>query len=217
MTKFYYGVKKGRNPGIYLSWNECEKEVKGFKGAKYKKFKNKDEALNFIGAKEDKLGNLINDFNVSEDKVKDDEDSIKELKDKEIIAYVDGSFSIDNFNYSYGVILLTKDGKEMISGKGDNKKLAEMRNVAGELKAAMVAMEKALEKGMETLYLHYDYKGIEEWAKGNWKTNKEGTKSYKEYYDSIKEKLKVIFIKVLAHSGVEYNEEADMLAKEALN
>jgi len=35
----YYVVWKGFNPGIYPSWDECEVQVKGFKGAQYKKFK----------------------------------------------------------------------------------------------------------------------------------------------------------------------------------
>ena len=48
MTKFYYAVKNGRNPGIYNTWAECEKEVKGFKEAKYKKFKSYEEAVEFI-------------------------------------------------------------------------------------------------------------------------------------------------------------------------
>jgi ribonuclease HI len=91
-----------------------------------------------------------------------------------------------------------------------------MRNVSGEIKGAMVAMDKAIERKKDTLYLYYDYAGIEHWAKGDWKTNKEGTKNYKEYYDSIKNKLNVVFIKVRAHSGIELNEEADRLAKEAI-
>ena len=37
-----------------------------------------------------------------------------------------------------------------------------------------------------------------------------------EKRDSIKDKLNVKFIKVKAHSGIEYNEEADKLAKEVL-
>lgn len=49
------------------------------------------------------------------------------------------------------------------------------------------------------------------------KTNKPGTRAYKEFYDSIKDRLDVRFIKVLAHSGVEYNEEADSLAKKELS
>lgn len=208
MSKFYYAVKEGKNPGIYNTWDECEKEVKGFKGAKYKKFKTKEEALNFIG-----------DINIVENKSLvsiDGEHDLEALKENEAIAYVDGSFDLDTFTYSYGVVFLSKDGKETFNDRENNKELAEMRNVSGELRGAMAAMELALEKNMETLYLHYDYMGIEEWARGNWKTNKDGTKAYKDYYDSIKDRLNVVFVKVLAHSGVKYNEEADQLAKEAL-
>ena len=38
MKKKYYVVWKGRNPGIYHSWDACKKEVEGFKGAQYKAF-----------------------------------------------------------------------------------------------------------------------------------------------------------------------------------
>jgi len=34
----YYVVWKGRAPGIYTSWAECEAQVKGFAGAEYKSF-----------------------------------------------------------------------------------------------------------------------------------------------------------------------------------
>ena len=42
---------------------------------------------------------------------------------------------------------------------------------------------------------------------------KKGTKEYKKFYDSIKDKLNIKFVKVKAHSGDKYNEEADRLAK----
>ncbi|MFY9286693.1 MAG: ribonuclease H family protein [Tissierellaceae bacterium] len=212
MIKFYYAVRKGRRPGIYNSWAECEKEVKGFKEAQYKKFKSFEEALAFI---EDE-GNLIGGqgSNANEDiGLKDP----NELKDNELIAYVDGSFSLATRTYSYGMVALTKEGKEVYSGKDDDEDLADMRNVAGELMGAVEAMRLALDKGKDTLYLHYDYQGIEAWARGTWKTNKPGTRAYKEFYDSIKDRLDVRFIKVLAHSGVEYNEEADSLAKKELS
>lgn len=199
MASFYYAVKEGRNPGIYESWKECKEEVIGFKGAKYKKFPTYKEALDFI---EDK-----GDF----------KRPVKEsLKENEIMAYVDGSFDLDTWTYSYGVVLITDMGLETHNGREKDKELAQMRNVSGEIKGAMVAMEMALEKGKDLLYLYFDYEGIEQWAKGNWKTNKKGTIDYKAFYDSIKDRLTVIFIKVRAHSGVEYNELADTLAKEAL-
>jgi ribonuclease HI len=40
----YYVVWKGRKPGIYNSWAECEAQVKGYAGAEYKSFANRDMA-----------------------------------------------------------------------------------------------------------------------------------------------------------------------------
>lgn len=198
MAKFYYAVKSGRLPGIYESWAECEAQVKGFKGAKYKKFPSHDEAVEFM----DEKGDFLRPGD--------------QLKSNEIIAYVDGSFDLKTRTYSYGVVLITQDDKKTLNGREDDKSLAEMRNVSGEIKGAMVAMDEAIRLNKDILYLYFDYTGIEHWAKGDWKTNKEGTKRYKEYYDQIKDKLNVVFIKVRAHSGVEHNEEADRLAKEAI-
>lgn len=212
MAKFYYGVKNGRNPGIYNTWAECESEVKGFKEAKYKKFKSYEEAMEFIDGGKDQLHSERGDKPKAKSIV-----DINNIKEDEIIAYVDGSYSIDTKTFSYGMVVFTTEAKETYSGKDNHKDLADMRNVAGELKGAIEAMKLSISKGKKTLYLHYDYMGIEEWAKGNWKTNKVGTKAYKEYYDSIKDKLNVVFIKVLAHSGVEFNEEADILAKKELS
>lgn len=201
MPKYFYAVRKGRNIGIYDTWSECEENVKGYKGAEYKKFLSYEEALNFI-----KNSN-------EEEKIEID---VENLKENEAIAYVDGSFSLDDFSYSYGIVFITTDGKEFISGKDNDEELSSMRNVSGEIKGAMEAMKLAIEKGKRTLYLYYDYAGIENWAMGTWKVNKDGTKKYKDFFDSIKDKLVVKFIKVKSHSGVEYNEKADRLAKEAL-
>lgn len=42
-SKFYV-VWRGKTPGIYSSWNDCEKQVKGFDGARFKSFKTREEA-----------------------------------------------------------------------------------------------------------------------------------------------------------------------------
>ena len=200
MKKKYYAVRIGRKPGIYNSWAECEKEVKGYSGAEYKSFLSIEEAKKYLN-NQDNLG-------IGKD--------IKDLDDNEMIAYVDGSFKEGIKHYGYGVVLFSNEGKESYSDSGSEEYLLKMRNVAGEIKGAITAMNIALEKNKDILYLHYDYMGIEKWAIGEWKTNKEGTKEYKEYYDSIKNRLHVIFIKVKAHSGNIHNEEADALAKKSL-
>jgi len=53
----YYVVWKGRMPGVYTSWAECEAQVKSFQGAEYKSFPNREMAeAAFRGQYEDYEG-----------------------------------------------------------------------------------------------------------------------------------------------------------------
>lgn len=189
----YYAVRIGRNSGIYHTWDECKRETMGFKGASFKKFSTREDAEAFINE-------------IEEDK--------KESAEKdELVVYVDGSYRNSDKSHSYGVYMFN-DEEEYTYSKRFFKD-SDMRNVSGEIKGAMRAMEEAAKLGKKKIYLHYDYEGIRSWALGFWKTNKEGTIYYKNFYDSIKDKLEVKFIKVEAHTGVKYNELVDKLAKEA--
>lgn len=51
----YYAVKKGYETGVYNSWEECEKQVKGFSCADYKSFMSKEEAYEYLGEKSSRL------------------------------------------------------------------------------------------------------------------------------------------------------------------
>lgn len=42
--KKFYVVWNGGSPGIYSSWKECESQIKGYEGAKYKSFDSREEA-----------------------------------------------------------------------------------------------------------------------------------------------------------------------------
>ncbi|XP_017078223.1 ribonuclease H1 [Drosophila eugracilis] len=44
----FYAVSSGRRAGVYNSWSECEEQTKGFKNAKFKKFKTRQEAELFV-------------------------------------------------------------------------------------------------------------------------------------------------------------------------
>ena len=46
--KKFYAVKIGRIPGIYQTWDETEKQVKGFPSAEFKSFQTEEEAFNYI-------------------------------------------------------------------------------------------------------------------------------------------------------------------------
>ena len=187
----YYAVKKGRKTGIFDDWDSCRAQVEGFSGAEYKSFLKEADAQEYL-----KGG--------------------KTPETDETVAYVDGSFNISTGEYSFGAVIFSGGKATEYSEKFSDAKMAEMRNVAGEIKGAEFVMRKCVEKGITSVKIIYDYIGIEAWATGEWKTNKEGTVAYKAYYDSIKDRLSVKFQKVKGHSGDKYNDRADKLAKEAL-
>lgn len=190
----YYAVKKGRKTGIFMTWSECEKQVKGFSGAVYKSFTSEEDALDFI--KEEK-------------KYVDHENGL--------IAYVDGSFNIKTKEYGYGCVLI--DHQKVIGklfDKGHREEYISMRNVAGEILGSLKAIEFAIENHYSLICIYYDYEGIEKWANRKWKANKPGTIEYQKKILEYSQKIEISFMKVLAHSGDFYNEMADKLAKKAV-
>lgn len=203
MAQKYYAVRKGRTPGIYHSWEECKAQVHGFKEAAYKSFPSLKEAEAFMKIKDTALDASGDDGWLQEEGT--------------LTAYVDGSYvPTKSDSYAYGVVFLDQKGIKTSSGCRQDPRLAAMRNVAGEIHAAAYAMQYAAEQGYKKLYIYHDYEGIAKWCLGDWKTNKESTKAYKDFYDEMKDRLDIHFVKVTGHTGVKYNEMADQLAKEAL-
>ena len=130
--------------------------------------------------------------------------------------YVDGSYNSAAREFSYGMVVLSKEGEETYSQKFDDVSLAAMHNVAGEIKGAQAAMQYALDHQIPAIEIYHDYEGIAKWCLGLWKTNKEGTKAYKEFYEIASRHVKISFVKVAGHSNDKYNDMADELAKKAL-
>lgn len=192
MAAKYYAVRKGRKPGIYRTWDDCKSQVFKCEGAEYKSFTTEAEALSYMGA--------VNDT----------------AKESESYAYVDGSFNAATGVYGYGGFLIHNGEKYILSDSGNDEDMASMRNVAGEILGSMAAVSKAIELGIESIDVYFDYMGIRAWALGEWKRNKKGTIAYYDYMQSVKDKIAVNFVKVKGHSGVEGNEEADRLAKKAV-
>jgi len=144
-------------------------------------------------------------------------DNVNDENQNKAIAYVDGSFNKMTKEYSYGAVIFYKNQGHHFLKKFNNPEMSKMRNVAGEIEGAKKAMNYCIENKIPEIDIYYDYIGIENWATGKWKTNKEGTIQYKNFVNSIKKSLKINFIKVKAHSNDKYNDLADRLAKKALN
>ncbi|MBR4058724.1 MAG: ribonuclease H family protein [Lachnospiraceae bacterium] len=202
MATKYYAVRAGRSTGVFLTWAECQKQVTGFPGAVFKSFTTIEEAEAFVKG--------------AATAIKESGTELLKVEPGALVAYVDGSYNVENNQFSYGMVLLDGEQELKFQQFFIDEELASMRNVAGEIKGAEAAMRYAVEQGFGKLYIYHDYEGIAKWCQGAWKTNKEGTKAYKAYFDSIRDKLQVVFVKVAAHTGDKYNEMADKLAKEAL-
>ena len=233
---YYYAVKIGKNPGIYSSWEECEKQVKGYPNAQFKKWKTREEAEAYIngnststphgsGVSSLGLGSKTPSFREEKGKAElfpaqdGSLTAIEELFQStktDCIAYVDGSFEKDSGVYGYGVVFIEKNGNiEEYFDSGREESYQSMRNVSGEILGALKAASLAVEKGYSSIAIFHDYQGIASWAKGEWKCNKEKTIEYREKMLEFQKDLKISFHKVQAHSGDYFNERADLLAKQA--
>lgn len=197
MAGKFYAVKKGKKTGIFGTWEECQKCVNGYSGAVYKSFKTMQEAQEYLGE-----GAL--------------KERAEEGSDEYLKIYVDGSYNTQTGEFSYGMVVLNGDQEEKYSRKFAESELASMRNVAGEIKGAEAAMQYAIDYGIKEIAIYHDYEGIARWCLGEWKTNKEGTRAYKAFYDQACRQVKIRFVKVTGHSNDKYNDMADELAKEAL-
>lgn len=203
-TKFY-GVKVGNKPGVYKTWAECQQQVIGYKGALFKSFPTEREAKEYVE------GIVSTDNNNKESNGQ----QISRRVGKHYDVYVDGSYDDSKKKYSWAFAVYS--GAKVIhtaNGIGKNDKAVFARNVAGELEATIEAVLWAEKHDVDIITIHHDYIGISEWANGNWKANNDVTQNYACF---IKPYLKwVNFKKVVGHTGIEGNELADKLAREAL-
>ena len=199
-AKKYYAVKQGRETGIFTSWDACKAQVSGYSGAVYKSFTTLEEAQQYLNGAETGVDTTVD-----------------VIASDEMVAYVDGSFLLEERRYAFGAVIFYDGHEYRFNGSDNDSELADMRNVAGEIMGAERAFAFALEQKAKVLHVYHDYEGIARWCTGEWQAKKSGTQAYRATYLDAKAKgLEVVFHKVKGHSGDKYNEIADQLAKSAL-
>ncbi|WP_075620396.1 viroplasmin family protein [Paenisporosarcina indica] len=195
MEKFY-AVKSGRKAGIFTTWAECEQQVKGFSGARYKSFATKGEAEEFL---------------------KGNESSSKTIGKDELHIYVDGSYSKKLKKAGFGCVFVLKEiAVHTVAKEAPIDKDEDLWNVSAEIAGVLCAVEWAIKNKYPIVNIFYDYEGLEKWYSGEWKANKKTTKNYVSKLNQLKKEISINFVKVKAHSGDTFNELADQLAKSAI-
>ncbi len=205
--KKVYAVRKGKKTGLFQTWDACRASVDGYPGAEYKSFLSVEEAQAYLNRPADLLPGARS--SAGTDGGKNEED--------QVVAYVDGSFNKDIGRYAFGCVLIRPDGGIVReSGSGNDPESLQLRNVTGEMLGAMYAVRWCAVNGYPAVRICYDYMGIEMWAVGAWRTNNSLTQKYAAFMRESGSRIRITFQKIAAHTGVEYNEEADKLAKAAL-
>ena len=193
----YYSVFKGFIIGIYKSWKECEKQVKGYKGAIYKKFKSENEA-NFF------LKNGL---------VKDEENNVMKV-------YTDGS-CINNGKKG------SKGGIGVYFGENDERnvskslRLEKVTNNIAELSALNEALD-ILDNNEEDIIVYTDSKYVilcctsygEKQNISNWRNEIPNKNLVRVVYEKLKRKKNISLEYVRGHNNNYGNEMADKLAKD---
>ena len=185
-SKVYYAVRRGRKPGIYRTYEECEKQVSGFSHQEYKKFSSREAAEEYMQEKENKAW-----------------------------AFVLGDYNSDTGVYGYGGFLCDGERDYPLSGCANDPDIRTMRADAGKLLGIMAAVRKAEELGIQELTIRYDLTGIEKWATGEWKAGRPGTKAYAEFMNSDERRVRLNFEWVKSGADTERKRKASALAGKA--
>lgn len=209
MPKKVYAIKVGYDSQnnrkienqIVNTWDECLKYVKGVKGAIYKSFPNKDEANKYLNETQQLL---------KKEEGKYPMDCLH--------IYVDGSYNKDTEQYSYGIVAVRDDVIQYIeSGASTDTSGKSIRQIAGELKGAIRAVEYALKCNEKKIVIFHDYEGISHHATGFWERREESSRKYYSRMNELMEQgIEIIFVKVDSHTGDIYNELVDEKCKEQL-
>lgn len=126
-------------------------------------------------------------------------------------AYVDGSYNAHTRTIGYGAVIL-HEGEEVTRLSGRVTTHTKSRQIGGELTATMRVVDYCQAHDIDAIDIYYDYKGIEQWARGKWKANSPVAREYVAYMRDVD--LTIHWHKVESHTGVKWNDVADELAKQ---
>jgi ribonuclease HI len=193
MGKRFYGVITPKGERFtFTEWPACEKFVKYKSNIIYKGFQSYEQLQEWFNNQK-----II--YTQGDDPVF-------------LRVYVDGSYNHKTKRAGWAFVAVGAEGN-IFQAKGEVEGPALSRQIDGELEAAIQALNWADAHGHQITIVH-DYAGIAHFAVGNWAPRKEIAKMYKRRVRKYVRCGMVRFQKIYGHSGDEFNDLADKLAKE---
>jgi len=226
----YYAVRSGREPGIYLTWDECKAQVDGYPKAEYKSFSALRDAEVYLGyiktnepsnSNPEPPGAQKTKRKTKPEKITPPATEMLETNDglKHVVLYTDGACIGNPGPGGYGVVLLHGDHRKELS-----RGFRLTTNNRMEILACIVGLQALKEPSAVTLYSDSQYvinsmtKGwARRWKKNHWKRDDQDVPNadlWEKMLD-LCDKHQVRFNWVRGHAGNKENERCDQLAREA--
>jgi ribonuclease HI len=218
MSKFY-AVKKGREPGIFRSWEECKRQVNQYPGAVYKSFKTLPEAEEFNKVRyKRKLTSRSHDDRggpPTKHSCVSDGAGVP-------VVYADGCcYGNGRVGAKAGMGVYWDDHHPHNMSR---KLTGKQTNQRAELVSSCLAIESAMVQGHDKIELRTDSnytirvatKWTDKWEQNGWKTSEGGDVLNKDDIMRLRDltkKVDVTWTHVRGHQGIHGNEMADQLAK----
>uniref|UniRef100_A0A914C4B0 Ribonuclease H1 n=1 Tax=Acrobeloides nanus TaxID=290746 RepID=A0A914C4B0_9BILA len=196
----FYAVARGFEAGVYGTWAECERQVKGYSKARFKKFSTRQEALDFIqqfGPDSNSVSSGKSISIATKRKFSTNETTTSSKKPSTSNMVMDSS-SLRKMNERKDIPVVYTDGACSNNGRGgalagfgvfwgDNHEDNVSKPITGkatnnraEYSAVICALKQALSRGHTELIICTDSKllinSVTKWIKGwqrnGWKTAK---------------------------------------------
>lgn len=213
-----YAVAKGRKTGIFNSWDECEEQVKGLSGAKFKSFKLEKDANEFIKLYNEKEESIINETTNEQTpdkkrKIEHEQDYFQKKSKSYLHIYTDGACSKNGTKYAKAGIGVYFEGSEY---KDVSERISGIQtNNRAELSAILKALQ--IVKYDENIIIYTDSEYAINGITGVNRIHK-NTDLFASILEIRKKRTgDVTFVKVQGHSGnQDGNYIADALASKSL-
>ncbi|WP_010631491.1 viroplasmin family protein [Sporolactobacillus vineae] len=187
-----YAIQSGKRAGLFSTWHQTEREIRGIRSAEWRRFDRKRDAVLWLLT-----------------------ESEPNLAEGSAAAFVDGCYDPRNRAYGAGVLIVSPEGDiNRLSLSIKDPDWTNLTNIAGELQAVIHAATLAADCGYPALTIYHDYDGIAGWATGTWNAATKATVAYTYRMRQLEKELAIHFIKVPAHQN-RGNLAADTLARAA--
>jgi ribonuclease HI len=229
-AKKYYVVWTGRQPGIYTTWSEAERQVKGFPQARYKSFTSPVAAQEAYAGGSGSTSKLATKKPAGSEQKKSTakSSSSADILNADVVIFCDGACDPNPGKSGTGIAVYKhKICAELWYGLYNPSGTNNTAELLGLFHSLLMAKEAVLRD--ESVIIHCDSKYsidcVTKWA-FSWKakdwTKKGGDiknldiiKSAHEIFLEIADKISVQHIK--AHAGIEGNELADRMSVVAID